>query len=88
MPVSKRRKKKQANASNLPAAAATPVRIGPNRWLAPTMVASLLFGLIWIVVFYIAGNDIGFMRQIGNLGNVGIGFGFIAVGFALSTRWR
>lgn len=89
MPVSKRRKKKTSNSPNVAAAASTtPVHIGPKPWVAPAMVASLLIGLIWIVVFYLAGNDIGFMRSIGNLGNVAIGFGFIGVGFALSTRWR
>jgi hypothetical protein len=89
MPVSKRRKKKTS--SHTPAEHAgstTPVHIGPKPWVAPAMVACLVFGLIWIVVFYLAGNDIGFMRSIGNLGNVAIGFGFIGVGFALSTRWR
>lgn len=89
MPESKRRKKKTS--SHTPAANAastTPVHIGPKPWVAPAMVASLIIGLVWIVVFYLAGNDIGFMRSIGNLGNVAIGFGFIGVGFALSTRWR
>lgn len=90
MPVSKRRKKKSTFTPNDAgtSASTTPVHIGPKPWLAPAMVASLVFGLIWIVVFYLAGNDIGFMRSIGNLGNVAIGFGFIGVGFALSTRWR
>lgn len=90
MPVSKRRKKKSTFTPNSTGSSTstTPVHIGPKPWVAPAMVASLLIGLIWIVVFYLAGNDIGFMRSIGNLGNVAIGFGFIGVGFALSTRWR
>lgn len=90
MPISKRRKKKSTYTPNTAgtSASTTPVHIGPNKWLAPTMVTTLLIGLAWIVVFYLAGNDIGFMRSIGNLGNVAIGFGFIGVGFALSTRWR
>ena len=90
MPVSKRRKKKTSQQSpNVASAASTsPVHIGPKPWIAPAMVASLIIGLVWIVVFYLAGNDIGVMRSIGNLGNVAIGFGFIGVGFALSTRWR
>lgn len=90
MPVSKRRKKKTSSHTPNTASSATAaaVHIGPKPWLAPVMVASLVIGLVWIVVFYLAGNDIGFMRSIGNLGNVAIGFGFIGVGFALSTRWR
>ena len=89
MPVSKSRKKKQSrHEAAVSASAQNPVYIGPKPWLAPLMVFLLVFGLLWIVVFYLAGDQIGFMRSIGNLGNVLIGFGFIGVGFALSTRWR
>ena len=90
MPESKRRKKKSTYTPNVSgtSASTTPVKIGPSPWVAPLMVACLLIGLLWIVVFYLAGNDISFMRSIGNLGNVAIGFGFIGVGFFLSTRWR
>ncbi len=89
MPVSKVRKKKQAQQAGAAGADQhTPVYIGPKPWLAPLMVFTLVFGLLWIVVFYLAGDRIGFMQSIGNLGNVLIGFGFIGVGFALSTKWR
>ncbi|MEY3408187.1 MAG: hypothetical protein RL038_1248, partial [Actinomycetota bacterium] len=56
--------------------------------LAPTMVTFLVLGLLWVVVFYVAGNEISFMRNLGNLPNVGIGFGLMSIGFALSTRWK
>lgn len=89
MPVSKTRKKKQSRHEAAAAASAqTPVFIGPKPWLAPLMVSLLVIGLLWIVVFYLAGDRIGFMQSIGNLGNVLIGFGFIGAGFALSTKWR
>lgn len=88
MPVSKTRKKKQSRHEAAAASAQTPVHIGPKPWLAPLMVGLLVFGLLWIVVFYLAGDRIGFMQSIGNLGNVLIGFGFIGAGFALSTKWR
>jgi hypothetical protein len=51
-------------------------------------VTLLIVGLLYIVVFYIAGNEIPFMVSLGNLGNVGIGFGLMSAGFILSTRWR
>ena len=89
MPVSKVRKKKQsAHVSTAAAAQQEAVHIGPQPWLAPLMVVLLVVGLMWIVVFYLAGDKIGFMQSIGNLGNVLIGFGFIGAGFALSTKWR
>jgi hypothetical protein len=63
-------------------------RLGSPSWLAPTMVACFIIGLTYIVIFYIAGNQIPVMKDLGSLVNVGIGFAFIAVGFGLSTRWR
>jgi len=63
-------------------------RLGSPRWLAPTMVAMFCIGLLYIVIFYIAGPQIPVMRDLTPLINVGIGFAFIAVGFFLSMRWR
>ncbi|MEY4136942.1 MAG: hypothetical protein RL205_1070, partial [Actinomycetota bacterium] len=57
-------------------------------WLAPTMVACFLVGLIYIVLFYLAGSSIPIMRDLSALVNVGIGFAFIVVGFILSTKWQ
>jgi hypothetical protein len=63
-------------------------RIGSPSWLAPTMVACFVLGMLYIVVFYIAGSQIPVMKDLSPLINVGIGFGFIIVGFVLATRWR
>ena len=67
-------------------------RIGSAPWLAPAMVTCFVIGLAYIVVFYIAGNQIPIMNSIGGslnaLVNVGIGFSFIIVGFILSTKWK
>jgi hypothetical protein len=69
-----------------------PVKIGSSPWVAPTMVALFVFGLLWIVVFYIAGPDVPIMNTIGGtynaLVNVLIGFAFITAGFIVSTKWR
>jgi hypothetical protein len=59
-----------------------------QRWVAPTMVTLLLLGLLYIVVFYLAGNTLPLMKDIPNVVNVLIGFGFILAGFAVATRWR
>ena len=67
-------------------------RIGSPAWLAPTMVACFVIGLLYIVVYYLARDYIPFMNSVGGqangLINVGIGFGFIIVGFILSTKWK
>jgi hypothetical protein len=58
----------------------------PN-WYAPLMVALLVLGLAWIVVFYVAGDKIGFMTSIGPW-NFAIGFGAMVAGLVMSMRWR
>jgi hypothetical protein len=52
------------------------------------MVALFCIGLLYIVVFYIAGSSIPVMQDLSPLINVGIGFAFIAGGFFLATRWK
>ncbi len=56
------------------------------RWLAPLMVTGFLIGLLWIVIFYISGT----LYPIPHIGawNMVVGFGFIAAGFTLATKWR
>ena len=53
-------------------------------FLLPLMV----IGLLYVVVFYIAGNSIPVMKDLTNLENVGIGFGLMSIGFYLATRWK
>jgi hypothetical protein len=87
MPESRERKKDDYTAPPVKKER-KPVRIGSSRWVAPTMVALFLIGLAWIVVFYIAGNDIPFMAALNPLVNVLIGFAFIIAGFVVSTKWK
>jgi hypothetical protein len=92
VPESKGRKKKDYTPPPTGKGERKVARIGSPSWLAPTMVAMFVIGLAWIVVFYIAGSSIPIMNSIGGslnaLVNVGIGFGFIIVGFFLSTKWQ
>ena len=88
MPKSKVRKKvkiRQQHEAVLEQEHATGPLESP-RWLAPTMVASFLIGLAWIVTYYISNTQ----YPIPNFSawNMAIGFGFIAAGFTLATRWR
>jgi hypothetical protein len=57
------------------------------RWYAPVMVALMLLGLVWIVVFYVAGDRIPFMASLG-VWNFAIGFGAMVAGLIMSMRWR
>lgn len=56
-------------------------------WLAPAMVACLVLGLVWIVLFYLTSNQIPGMSALGDW-NMVIGFALIIGGVALATRWR
>jgi len=51
------------------------------------MLGFMLVGLLWLIVYYLAQEDISF---IGNLGayNFLIGFGFMVVGLVMTMRWR
>jgi NAD/NADP transhydrogenase beta subunit len=84
VPESKIRKKK---AYTPQAVAQDVVRPTSPNWWAPVMVALFLIGLLWIVVYYIAGADLPIMKNLG-WWNVIVGFAFIAGGFGMSTRWR
>ena len=90
MPKSKVRKKSvytppegvlQSRAARARAAEPSP------QWFAPLMVGLLVVGLVWIVVYYVAGDKLGFMVDIGPW-NFAIGFGAMVAGLVMSMRWR
>ncbi len=90
MPKSKVRKKSvytppegvlQSRASRARAVQPSP------KWYAVLMVALMVIGLVWIVVFYVAGDRIPVMQSIGAW-NFAIGFGAMVAGLVLSMRWR
>lgn len=56
-------------------------------WVPALMVAFFVLGLLWLVVYYLAGTQVPVMSDFGNW-NLLIGIGAIAVGFVVSTRWR
>ena len=58
-----------------------------SRWIAPAMVACWVVGLLWIVVWYVAGDRIGFLNALGNW-NLLIGLGLILLGFVFAVRWE
>ena len=62
------------------------VRLESPRWFAPVMIAFMVVGLIWVVVYYVSQTEYP-IADIGNY-NMAIGFGLIAIGFILATRWK
>ena len=90
MPKSKVRKKSaytppegvlQSRASQARAAQPSP------RWYPWVMIALMLVGLLWIVVFYVAGERIPVMASLGAW-NFAVGFGAMVAGLIMSMRWR
>lgn len=63
-----------------------PVKIG-NRWAAPAMIACAVIGLVWIVAFYTAGNEIPLMKDFGSW-NLVVGMGFIVAAFGFAMKWE
>ncbi|MCA0147038.1 cell division protein CrgA [Blastococcus sp. LR1] len=57
------------------------------RWYAPVMVGLMLIGLLWIVVYYVAGDRIPFLVSL-SAWNFAIGFGVMVAGLLMSMRWR
>lgn len=83
MPKSKVRKK----AVYTPPAPKVTKKTVSAGWVAPTIVGLLVFGLVWIVVYYASNNGVPGMSTLGAW-NLVVGFVFIIGGVSLSTRWR
>jgi hypothetical protein len=66
---------------------ATP--LGRGRGVVIGMLGCFLFGLVWIVVYYMAGQPttLPVFRNL-EAYNLIVGIGFMAVGFVYATRWE
>ena len=61
---------------------------GPSPlWYAVLMIGLMVVGLVYIVVYYILGQDIAFMVSLGAW-NFLVGFGLMIAGLMMSMRWR
>ena len=58
-----------------------------RRWVPPTFITVGLLGVAWLITYYIAGQNIGFMSDLGNW-NILIGMGGMAAAFGIATLWR
>ena len=63
--------------------------LGRGRGVVVGMLGCFLIGLIWIVVYYIAGQSMT-VPVITDLGqyNLVVGIGFMAVGYVYATHWE
>ncbi|QPK83290.1 cell division protein CrgA [Corynebacterium qintianiae] len=71
-------------------ASRTPVKIntgGTPIWYKVIMFGLLVLGLAWLIVFYVAGDQIQFLAQLGPW-NYLIGFSAMIVGLLMTMGWR
>jgi UDP-N-acetylmuramyl pentapeptide phosphotransferase/UDP-N-acetylglucosamine-1-phosphate transferase len=63
--------------------------LGRGRGVVVGMLGSFLIGLLWIVVYYVTGQDLT-LPLFTDLGqyNLMVGIGFMAVGFVYATHWE
>lgn len=57
-----------------------------KRWAAPAMLTCWLLGLLWVVVYYVAGDKIPVMSDLGGW-NIVVGMVVIGLGFVFATQW-
>lgn len=81
MPKSKTRDKV---AYTPPAQKVQKIKVESSTWTPRFMVACFVVGLAWMVAYYFR---VPWTASLGGW-NVLIGFGFMAVGFGISTRWK
>lgn len=88
MPKSKVRKK---DSTPLSLDRRTPVKVrsvGPSHPIyVAVMLAMMLIGLLWLVVNYLAGDQLPFMSELGAW-NFAVGFGFMIIGLLMTMQWR
>jgi Cell division protein CrgA len=93
MPKSKVRKKNDFTISPV---SRTPVKVkaGPSSiWFVVLFIGLMLVGLIWLIVFQLAGSGgdaPGFLQWMAELGpwNYAVAFAFMITGLLLTMRWR
>ncbi len=63
--------------------------LGRGRGVVVGMLGSFLIGLVWIVVYYMTGQDLAIplLKELGQY-NLMVGIGFMAVGFVYATKWE
>ncbi len=89
MPKSKVRKK---NDFTINPVSRTPVKVkaGPSStWFVVLFVGLMVIGLVYLIIFQLAGSEIPVMRDIQPVAwNYAIAFALMITGLLLTMRWR
>ena len=87
MPKSQVRKKKVYTPPTdvMPAANAGANRPSPT-WLPATAVGLALFGVIWLVLYYLSGTTLP--AESWGYWNLAVGFGAMVGALAIFTKWK
>ncbi len=88
MPKSKVRKKDDSATTRSVSRTPVKVKAAPSSTLyVSVMLGMMIIGLLWLVVYYLAAEQISWMNSLGAY-NFLIGFGFMVVGLVMTMRWR
>jgi hypothetical protein len=90
MPESRSRRKPKSEAVQPVVVGAEEQADNPT-WYKATMFGFMIFGLLWILVFYIssARYPLGSATPLDlSNWNILIGFGIAMVGFVMTTKWK
>ena len=60
---------------------------GTRDWVPWVFIPVGLLGVIWLILYYVAGNTIWGMKSLGEW-NFLIGIGCIAAAFVIATAWK
>ncbi|WIY82766.1 cell division protein CrgA [Propionimicrobium sp. PCR01-08-3] len=60
---------------------------GTRDWVPWVFIPVGLLGVLWLLVFYVAGNRVPGMQDLDNW-NYLIGIGLIAASFGIATLWK
>jgi len=90
VPKSKVRKKPEGSlprSSGVATSAAARAAAPSPSWYPIVMALIMLIGLAYLVVYYLAGDKIGFMNSLSGW-NFAVGFGIMVLGLLMAVRWR
>ncbi len=85
--VEKKRQKKSSEDKPKPTPTKRIKAPSSRRWVPPTFITVGLLGVAWLIVYYVAGQNIPIMSELGNW-NILIGMGGLAGAFVIATLWK